>query len=191
MNLVLNSVMASAAGMAYAMSSAESLSILIEEFAGIDIVKKGTYAKLHDSIARAGTVESAELMLDEGEKLFIEREFSAAQIAAETTKGGKIKKSKFLPGDYQSAKSVLLGALRQGIPLFDENGEALGKSALSKAQSEGSKTASEKIAAQLESILKIIRKESPEVQAELIAAVSATVDGWIPATATATVAIAE
>lgn len=190
MNLVLNSVMASAAGTAYALSSAESISIVIEEFAGLDVIKKDTYSKLHDSCARAGSFEAATAMLDEAEELFIKNNFKPEQIDAERTKkDGKVKKSKFLPDDYQSAKSVLLGALRQGIPLFGEDGEALGKSALSKAQSEGKKTAAEKIQAQLESILKIIRKESPEVQVELIAAVCATVDGWIPATST--VAIAE
>jgi len=179
---MLNSVMASAAGMAHAMSSAESVSILIEEYAGIDLVKKNTYGKLHDSVARAGTHESAVLMLDEAEKQFIEREFTKEQIAAETTKGGKIKRTKFLPPEYTSAKSVLLGALEQGLPLFNADGEAFGKSALSKAQSEGAKTPAEKIAAMLESIKKIIVKELPHEQAALIAAVSATVDGWTPST---------
>lgn len=181
MNLMLNSF-AAASGMAYAMSSAESLSILIEEFAGLKLVKESTYGKLHDAVARAGTVEAAEAMLEEGEDIFIKREFTPEQIAAETTKGGKIKKSKFLPGDYASAKSTLLGALRNGVPLFDENGEPVGKSALSKAQSEGSKTPAEKIVAMLESIKKIIGKELPHEQAMLIASVSATVDGWTPST---------
>lgn len=189
MNLMLNSVMAEESS-AYVMDSAESVAIVIEEFTGLDIIRRDTYAKLHDSVAKAGTFDAATELLDKAEEKFIKNNFSAEQIDAERTKkDGKIKKSKFLPDDYQSAKSVLLGALRQGIPLFNEDGEALGKSALSKAQSEGKKTASEKIAAQLESILKIIRKEDAATQAELIAAVSATVDGWIPATAT--VAIAE
>lgn len=176
--LMIQSALSALDGEAMVLSSIESVALLIEEFSGISEIRNGTYNRLHAIVAQEGNPEGAEAVLDKAELLFIESNFSVEQIAADTTKAGKVKRSKFLPADYQSAKSVLLGALTNGVSLFDAEGNPIGKSALSRASCDSARTPQEKIGGMLDSLLKAIHKEAPELQAELLAQVAATVDGW-------------
>ena len=78
----------------------------------------------------------------------------------EWTKGNKkspahLKLSKHLPMPYQSAKSVILNAISEGIEMVDADGERLGKTALQKALKEP-KSAEDKLESMLESMLKLI-----------------------------------
>ena len=104
--------------------------MLIEDFGGIEEVRRDTYGRLHSTCAEAGGHAGAAAILDEAEIIFINNNFSEAERLKESTKSGKIKRTKFLPNDYMSAKSVILGALEGGINLFDDEGNPLGKSAL-------------------------------------------------------------
>lgn len=113
----------------------EAVAILIEDFGGLEEVRKDTYGRLHATVSTAGDFATACSLLDDAEIIFIENNFSEAERLKETTKGGKIKRTKFLSNDYLSAKSVLLGCMEKGIPLFDEDGNPLGKSALSDKRS--------------------------------------------------------
>lgn len=115
---------------ALSITKSESVAMLIEDFGGIEEVRRDTYGRLHSTCAEAGGYDKAFTILDEAEVIYINNNFSEAERLKESTKAGKIKRTKFLPNDYMSAKSVILGALEAGINLFDEEGNPLGKSAL-------------------------------------------------------------
>lgn len=140
-------------------STEESVAMLIEDFGGIQEVRNDTYGRLHSTVASAGSLETAVKLLDDAEIIFINNNFSEAERLKETTKSGKIKRTKFLPNDYLSAKSVLIGCLEKGIPLFDEGGNPMGKSALSdKRSGKVEKTAQQKLDAALANALKYARE---------------------------------
>lgn len=140
-------------------STQESVAMLIEDFGGIEEVRRDTYSRLHSTCASAGGYEKASTILDEAEIIFINNNFSEAERLKESTKSGKIKRTKFLPNDYMSAKSVILGALEAGINLFDEEGNPLGKSALSdKKTGKVEKTAQMKLDETLARALKLARE---------------------------------
>ena len=140
-------------------STEESVAMLIEDFGGIQEVRNDTYGRLHSTVAGAGSLEKAVKLLDDAEIIFINNNFSEAERLKETTKSGKIKRTKFLPNDYLSAKSVLIGCLEKGIPLFDEDGNPMGKSALSdKRSGKVEKTALQKLDAALANALKYARE---------------------------------
>jgi hypothetical protein len=151
------------------MTKAESTAFLIEEFKGADDYKKGTYNKMHTTVLECGSLEAATALFDEAEMIFIKSNFSESEILAESTKSGKIKKTKFLPNDYRSAKSVLLNALENGVALIDENGEPLGKSAISAELSGSKKTPQMKLDEALQRALKLAR----EIHGDDVAAVYA------------------
>ena len=141
------------------MTAAESAAVLIEDFAGIEAVRSDTYGRLHTLVSGAGSLENAVQLLDDAEIIFINNNFSEAERLKETTKGGKIKRTKFLPNDYLSAKSVLIGCLEKGIPLFDEDGNPMGKSALpDKRSGKVEKTPQQKLDAALANALKYARE---------------------------------
>lgn len=141
------------------MSEAESVSVLIEDFGGIEEVRKDTYGRLHTTVSKAATAKAAVTLLEEAELIFIRNNFSEEKIKAETKKNGSIKRTKFLPNDYMSAKSVLLGCLEKGIPLFDEDGNPMGKSALSdKRAGKVDKTPQQKLTETLSRALKLARE---------------------------------
>ena len=142
-------------GSAEEMTNAAQVAETIEEFKATESFKAGTYNKLHtvcvalrDDAMNNDSTPSAvraavEVELEAGELIFVRANFTQPEIDAETTKKtGKIKMTKFLPGDYRSAKSVILNAIENGVSLFDADGEALGKSALQKGINEA--TGSEK-----------------------------------------------
>jgi len=162
MNNVINTVCLnhaySAEAEAVEMSQAESCAVLIEEFSAIKEVKAGTYNRLHSIVLSSGSFENASTLLSDAEMIYIRSNFSEEQILAETTKGGKIKSTKFLPNDYRSAKSVLLNALENGVSLLDENGEPLGKSAISAELSGSKKTPQMKLDEALQRALKLARE---------------------------------
>jgi hypothetical protein len=162
MNNVINTVCLNNAYAAEAeaveMSQAESCAVLIEEFSAIKEVKAGTYNRLHSIVLSSGSFENASTLLSDAEMIYIRSNFSEEQILAETTKGGKIKTTKFLPNDYRSAKSVLLNALENGVALIDENGDPLGKSALSAELSGSKKTPQMKLDEALQRALKLARE---------------------------------
>lgn len=140
-------------------STEESVAMLIEDFGGIEAVRSDTYGRLHTAVSCAGGLDAAVSLLDEAEIIFINNNFSEAERLKETTKGGKIKRTKFLPNDYLSAKSVLIGCLEKGIPLFDEDGNPMGKSALSdKRSGKVEKTPQQKLDAALANALKYARE---------------------------------
>lgn len=140
-------------------STEESVAMLIEDFGGIQEVRNDTYGRLHSTVAGAGSLEKAMKLLDDAEIIFINNNFSETERLKETTKSGKIKRTKFLPNDYLSAKSVLIGCLEKGIPLFDEDGNPMGKSALSdKRSGKVEKTALQKLDAALANALKYARE---------------------------------
>lgn len=140
-------------------STEESVAMLIEDFSGMDEVRKDTYGRLHATVSTAGDYATANLLLDDAEIIFINNNFSEADRLKETTKSGKIKRTKFLPNDYLSAKSVLLGCLEKGIPLFDEDGNPIGKSELSdKRSGKVEKTPEMKLKETLLRALKIARE---------------------------------
>lgn len=141
------------------MTDTESAAALIEDFGGIEEVRRDTYDRLHTLCAAAVTFDGAAKLLDDAEILFINNNFSEAERLKESTKAGKIKRTKFLPNDYMSAKSVLLGALEGGINLFDEEGNPLGKSALSdKKTGKTEKTPEMKLNETLARALKLARE---------------------------------
>jgi len=140
-------------------STEESVAMLIEDFGGIEAVRSDTYGRLHAAVSGAGGLDAAVSLLDEAEIIFINNNFSEAERLKETTKGGKIKRTKFLPNDYLSAKSVLIGCLEKGIPLFDDDGNPMGKSALSdKRSGKVEKTPEMKLAETLQRALKLARE---------------------------------
>jgi len=140
-------------------STEESVAMLIEDFGGIEAVRSDTYGRLHAAVSGAGGLDAAVSLLDEAEIIFINNNFSEAERLKETTKGGKIKRTKFLPNDYLSAKSVLIGCLEKGIPLFDDDGNPMGKSALSdKRSGKVEKTPQQKLDAALANALKYARE---------------------------------
>lgn len=141
------------------LTAAESAAVLIEDFGGIEAVRSDTYGRLHTVVSGAGSLENAVQLLDDAEIIFINNNFSEAERLKETTKNGKIKRTKFLPNDYLSAKSVLIGCLEKGIPLFDEDGNPMGKSALSdKRSGKVEKTPEMKLAETLSRALKLARE---------------------------------
>lgn len=140
-------------------STQESVAMLIEDFGGIEEVRCDTYGRLHSTCAEAGGHAGAAAILDEAEIIFINNNFSEAERLKESTKSGKIKRTKFLPNDYMSAKSVILGALEAGINLFDDDGNPLGKSALSdKKTGKTEKTPAMKLDETLARALKLARE---------------------------------
>ena len=149
----------STAHVATEITTEESVAMLIEDFCGIQEVRNDTYGRLHTVVSGAGSLENAVQLLDDAEIIFINNNFSEAERLKETTKGGKIKRTKFLPNDYLSAKSVLIGCLEKGIPLFDEDGNPMGKSALSdKRSGKVEKTPEMKLAETLQRALKLARE---------------------------------
>lgn len=146
-------------GEAISMSSAESVSVLIEEFGAIREVRNGTYNRLHGIFAGCSNAAEAERILNDGEHLYVMTNYTEQQRIENSTKAGKLKMSKLLPNDYQSAKSILLRAKADGIPMFDEDGDMLGKSALSNAVAgKAEKTAQEKLNNALNNALKYARE---------------------------------
>ena len=91
------------------------------------------------------------------------------------SKKGKVFKTGLLPNAYMSAKSVILNALKEGIAMYDADGNPLGKSALSKALVGNKKTPEEKVASILESLEKAIKNCSdiPAVLADVQSKVAA------------------
>lgn len=162
------------------MTGAESAAVLIEEFGAIKEVRAGTYNRLHGIVVASGSFEAASTLLADAELIYIRSNFSEAEIIAESTKAGKIKVTKFLPNDYRSAKSVLLNALEKGVALVDEEGEPLGKSAISAELSGSVKTPEMKLNEALARALKLAR----EIYGPDIATVQARYsDGTIVASA--------
>lgn len=144
---------------AIGISAEESVAMLIEDFGGIQEVRNDTYGRLHSTVAGAGSLETAVKLLDDAEIIFINNNFSEAERLKETTKSGKIKRTKFLPNDYLSAKSVLIGCLEKGIPLFDADGNPMGKSALSdKRSGKVEKTTQMKLDETLTKVLNYVRE---------------------------------
>lgn len=108
-----------------------------------------------------------------GEVQFCEQEY-ASDPNARKKSTGEWKFRTLLPQAYTSAKSVIGTALDHCIPLVDENGNPMGKSALqnrikaSKDEASDPKTEVEKAQAMLESVLKISKKaDSTELYAIL------------------------
>ena len=91
------------------------------------------------------------------------------------SKKGKVFKTGLLPNAYMSAKSVILNALKEGIAMYDADGNPLGKSALSKALVGNKKSPEEKVASILESLEKAIKNCSdiPAVLADVQSKVAA------------------
>lgn len=177
-------------GAAEELPRAEQVAETIEEFKATESFKAGTYNKLHtvcvalrDSAMNNDSTPSAvraavESELEAGEMIFIKANYSRDEIDAATTKAGKIKTTKFLPGDYRSAKSVILNAIENGVSLFDADGEALGKSALQKGINEA--TGSEKTDQQrLDEALQAVIKYAARIHEGATLAVRLWKDGDI------------
>jgi len=143
-------------------SRAEECAVLIEEFTAIKEIRQGTYNRLHSTVASCENTEHAVTLLDEAELIFINSNFTLEQVKQETTKNGKVKRTKFLPNDYLSAKSILISAMQQGTPLFDEDGAALGKSALSAEVSGSTKSVEAKLESALSNVKRYARELYPD-----------------------------
>lgn len=117
---------------------------------------------------------SAEQFCDTSELAWITSTYKADQI--KVSKKGKVFKTGLLPNAYLSAKSVILNALKAGIAMFDDEGNPLGKSALSKALVGNKKSPEEKVQSILESLEKAI-KNCSDVHGTL-ADVKAKVAAW-------------
>ena len=117
-------------------------------------MNSNNFETLRSVLSRFTEHSEAEEFLSQSEISWIESSFPADKI--QRFKDGKIKITKHLPGSYSAAKSVLLGAIKNGIAFFDENGEPVGKTALQNANKAASKTPEEKIAAMMESVMKIL-----------------------------------
>jgi len=163
---------------------------LVEEYRATESFRSGVYNKMHalcvrladdaaaekDAPTGAAIRATVEAELEAGELIFVKANFSQSEIDAATTKSGKVKMTKFLPGDYRSAKSVILNAIENGVTLFDEEGEALGKSALQKANNEA--TGSEKTDQQrLDEALQAVIKYAARVHEGATLAVRLWKDG--------------
>lgn len=122
------------------------------------------------SVLEGKTFKEATEFLAESELDWIKASFTKAEITANSSKKGKIFITKFLPGPYTSAKSVLLSALEQGKAFYDADGNPIGKSALSKEVSkENQKSPEEKLDKMLESMLKLLPKcEFPSVSRNFV-----------------------
>ena len=116
---------------------------------------------------------TAEQFCDTSELAWITSIYKADEI--KVSKKGKVFKTGLLPNAYMSAKSVILNALKEGIAMFDADGNPLGKSALSKALVGNKKSPEEKVAAILESLEKAIKNCSdiPAVLADVQSKVAA------------------
>ena len=116
---------------------------------------------------------TAEQFCDTSELAWITSTYKADEI--KVSKKGKVFKTGLLPNAYMSAKSVILNALKEGIAMFDADGNPLGKSALSKALVGNKKSPEEKVAAILESLEKAIKNCSdiPAVLADVQSKVAA------------------
>lgn len=110
---------------------------------------------------------------DTSELAWITSTYKADEI--KVSKKGKVFKTGLLPNAYMSAKSVILNALKEGIAVYDADGNPLGKSALSKALVGNKKTPEEKVASILESLEKAIKNCSdiPAVLADVQSKVAA------------------
>ena len=117
-------------------------------------MNSNNFETLRSVLSRFTEYEQAEEFLSQSEIEWIETSIPAAEI--KRSKSGKIFVTKHLPGSYSAAKSVLLGALKNGIAFYDENGEPVGKTALQNANKAASKTPEEKIAAMMESVMKML-----------------------------------
>lgn len=121
-----------------------------------DEVNQDNFNNLRDLIKDKDAATAASF-LEVEEIAWIKSTFTEEEVRKGSSKKGKIFLTKFLPNAYNSAKSVLLNALEQGEPLFDKDGNPLGKSALSKAvRKESSKSAEEKIFTMMDSIAKLL-----------------------------------
>jgi hypothetical protein len=122
------------------------------------------------SVLEGKTFSEASEFLAESEIEWIKASFTESEIAANSSKKGKIFITKFLPGPYVSAKSVLLSALEQGKAFYDADGNPIGKSALSKEVSkENQKSPEEKLDKMLESMLKLLPQcEFPSVSRDYL-----------------------
>ena len=171
------------AGTAVPMTDSEALSVPLSEYRALVEVGQelevDSFNKTRDIITghvdrwlRSGAVPSfksdddarkqcraeAERFCEETETAWI-----LANVAAdkqEWTKGNKnnpsrLKLSKHLPNPYQSAKSVILNSISEGVEMVDADGKPLGKTALQKALKEP-KSAEDKVKTMLESMLKLI-----------------------------------
>ena len=116
---------------------------------------------------------TAEQFCDTSELAWITSTYKADEI--KVSKKGKVFKTGLLPNAYMSAKSVILNALKEGIAVYDADGNPLGKSALSKALVGNKKTPEEKVASILESLEKAIKNCSdiPAVLADVQSKVAA------------------
>lgn len=177
-------------GAAEELTNAAQVAETIEEFKATESFKAGTYNKLHtvcvalrdnamNNAASPADVRAAvESELEAGELIFVKANYSQSEIDEATTKTGKVKMTKFLPGDYRSAKSVILNAIENGVALFDANGDALGKSALQKGINEA--TGSEKTDQQrLDEALQAVIKYAARVHEGATLAVRLWKDGDI------------
>lgn len=117
-------------------------------------MNSNNFETLRSVLSRYTEHGEAEEFLSKSEIEWIETSFSADKI--QRFKDGKIKITKHLPGSYSAAKSVLLGALKNGIAFYDADGEPVGKTALQNANKAASKTPEEKIAAMMESVMKML-----------------------------------
>lgn len=163
-------------GAAEEMTNAAQVAETIEEFKATESFKAGTYNKLHtvcvalrddamNNAASPADVRAAvESELEAGEEIFIHANYSKDEIDAARTKKGKLKTTQFLPGDYRSAKSVILNAIENGVSLFDADGEALGKSALQKGINEATgeaKTDDQRLTDAMAAVVKYASRLNP------------------------------
>lgn len=79
-------------------------------------------------------------------------------IVASGKKAGQSRHGKYLPAPYRSAKSVILGAIERGVPLYDDDGQPVGKSALQ----HNVKAPGERIASATKSICKALAETLSE-----------------------------
>ena len=117
---------------------------------------------------------AAEQFCDTSELAWITSTYRADEI--KVSKKGKIFKTGLLPNAYMSAKSVILNALKDGIAMFDADGNPLGKSALSKALVGAKKSPEEKVQSILESLEKAIK--NCDDMHSVLADVQAKVASW-------------
>jgi hypothetical protein len=141
---------------------------ILESIVQFDVAKESdtqAYGVLVDAARFGDSVsdkESFNFLCELGETDYMERFHHNTEGAKK--KSGVWKFRTFLPASYSSAKSVIGTALELGIPLADENGKPLGKSALQRAikdtkdDSKEEKTELEKAQVMLDSVAKVAVK---------------------------------
>lgn len=121
-----------------------------------DEVEVDNFNNMRDLLS-GKSFEEAVSFLEQEEINWIKSSFTDEEIRNGSSKKGKIFLTKFLPGAYNSAKSVILCALEQGKPMFDADGNPLGKTAMQNlVKKENQKSVEEKINTMLDSIVKLL-----------------------------------